>query len=143
MADAVKVSVIADTPTHYVVHCTNISDGTGETAVVKVDKSAIAVALDGAEADSLDIDRVVWCCYGMQVRILWDHTTDDLALALSGSGVLNFKGHRGDIDLVTTAGLKDPRSTGGTGDILFTTSGHSSGDTYNVTLWLRKNARAS
>lgn len=140
MADAVVVSKIAETSTHYVVHCTNISDGTGESAVVKVDKSAIGVASDAAEAGSLDIEKVTWCCDGMAVRILWDHTTDDLALALSGSGSLDFKGKRGDIDWIShTEGLKDPRSSGGTGDILFTTSGHSSGDTYNVTLWLRKN----
>jgi len=137
MADAVAVRVIADTPSHYVVHCTNISDGTGESAVAKVDKSAIAVATDGAEAASLDIEKVVWACDGMQVRILWDHTTDDLALALSGSGSLDFK------DMAGTGrargAILDPRSAGGSGDILFTTSGHTSGDTYNVTLWLRKN----
>lgn len=140
MADAVAVRVIADTASHYVVHCTNISDGTGESAVVKVDKSAIGVASDGAEANSLDIEKVVWACEGMSVQIHWEHTTDDLALALSGHGSLDFAGAQGAVGgLVKTGGLKDPRSSGGTGDIVFTTTGHTSGDTYNVTLWLRKN----
>ena len=137
--DAVKTIVIANTSTHYVAHFTNISDGTGESAVAKVDKSTL-LASDGAEPASLDIERVVWATDGMQVRILWDHTTDDLGLALSGAGSLNFKGERDWVPGFTgTDGLKDPRSTGGSGDILFTTSGHTSGDTYNVTLWIRKN----
>lgn len=140
MADAVATSVIANTPTHYVAHFTNISDGTGESAVVKVDKSAL-VASDGAEPASLEIEKVVWACDGMAVRIYWDHTTDDLALALSGSGSLDFKGKPGDVSpLSHSKGLQDPRSAGDTGDILFTTSGHAAGDTYNVTLWLRKSA---
>jgi hypothetical protein len=140
MADAVATRVIEQTATHYIAHFTNISDGTGESAVVKVDKSALTNATDGAEAGSLDIEKVVWCCDGMQVRILWDHTADDLALALSGSGSLDFKGDRNTIPGKSNmGGLKDPRSTGGTGDILFTTNGHTAGDTYNITLFLRKN----
>jgi hypothetical protein len=39
------------------------------------------------------------------------------------------------------AGLKDPRSAGGTGDILLTTAGTTSGQTYDITLWLRKNSQ--
>lgn len=136
MADAVAVRTIGETATHIVVHCTNISDGTGESAVTKVDKSTL-VASDGAEPASLDIERVVWACDGMAVRILWDHTTDDLALALSGAGELDFRSR--DLDIVPGAcRLKDPRSAGDTGDIKFTTTGHTAGDTYNVTLWLRK-----
>ena len=138
MADAVAVRKIFETPNHYVVHCTNISDGTGESAVTKIDKSAIDNANDDAEPASLDIEKVAWACDGMAVKIYWDHTTDDLALALSGSGCVDF---REDLDDFKRAGsLKDPRSTGGTGDIVFTTSGHTSGDTYNITLWLKKSA---
>lgn len=136
MADAVAVRTIGETADHIIVHCTSISDGTGESAVAKVDKSTL-VASDNAEPASLDIERVAWNCDGMAVRVLWDHTTDDLALALSGAGEIDFRGR--DLDTVPGAcRLKDPRSSGGTGDILFTTVGHTSGDTYNITLWLRK-----
>lgn len=138
MADAVAVRVIGQTKDHIVVHCTNVSDGTGEADVAKVDKSTL-VARDGAEPASLDIEAIAWACDGMTVRIEWDHTTDDLAMAVSGRGYIDFRGK--DLDIVPTdCRLKDPRSTGGTGDILFTTVGHTSGDTYNVTLWLRKMA---
>lgn len=135
MADAVAVRRCGESATHYVVHLTNISDGTGESAVVKVDKSTL-VASDGAEPASLDIEKVAWACNGMEVKILWDHTTDDLALALSGSGVIDLTSQQG----VVNCAIKDPRSAGDTGDILLTTSNHSSGDTYNITLWLRKSA---
>jgi len=137
MADAVTTHVVKDSAGNYIVHLINVSDGTGEAAVIKVDKSAIAVATDGAEAASLDIEMIRWNCVGMSARILWDHTTDDLAFVCDGVGEVDFKrdgvGREvgGDV-------LRDPRSTGGTGDILLTTVGHSSGDTYNITLWLRK-----
>ena len=138
MADAVATHVLAESATHYVVHLTNISDGTGEAAVVKVDKSTL-LAADGAEPASLDIEQVFWNCDGMAARILWDHTTDDFAFALSGSGSMDFRaGNIGASPVPAPGILADPRSSGGTGDILLTTTGHTSGDTYNVILVLRK-----
>jgi hypothetical protein len=140
MADAVATRVLLDNPTHYVAHFTNISDGTGESAVVKVDKSAIGVASDGAEAASLDIEKISWCCDGMAVRILFDAATDDLAMAVSGSGSIDFTDSpKAGIPGISRLQLKDPRSATHVGDVLFTTTGHTSGDTYNITLWLRKN----
>jgi len=138
MADTVATHVLAQTATHIVVHLTNISDGTGEAAVVKVDKSTL-VASDGAEPASLDIEKVIWNCDGMAARILWDHTTDDFAFALSGSGAIDFRA--GDLGLPTVPApglLADPRSAGGAGDILLTTTGHTAADTYNIILVLRK-----
>lgn len=138
MADTVAARVLAQSTTHIIVHLTSISDGTGESAVVKVDKSTLTSAA-GIEPVSLDIEKVIWNCDGMAARILWDHTTDDFAFALSGSGSVDFRA--GDLGLspVPSPGiLADPRSSGGTGDILLTTTGHSSGDTYNIVLVLRK-----
>lgn len=139
MADAVTTNVVAQTNKRYCVHLTNISDGTGESAVIKVDKSTL-VAEDGAEPASLDIEQVRWNIQGFtSVRILWDHTTDDVGLALSGSGYDDFRGEYGpDAARATRSGLADPRSSGGTGDILLTTAGTTSGNTYDITLWLRK-----
>jgi hypothetical protein len=137
MSDAVVVSTILETPTHLVLHCANISDGTGESDAVKADKSAL-LASDGAEPASLDIERVAWNCDGMAVRVEWKHTVDDLALALSGNGVIDFSDVRNIPGRAHGGTLNDPRSDGGTGDVVFTTVGHSSGDTYNITMWLRK-----
>lgn len=141
MADAVTTNVIENTPTHYVVHLTNISDGTGEAAVIKVDKSTLTDNSNPpVEPDALEIEQVRWCIQGMaSVRLLWDHATDDLALVLASSGYDDFRGlDNGVRDRVQTGGLKDPRSAGGTGDILLTTSGAISGASYDITLWLKK-----
>jgi len=140
MADAVTTNVIDQTPDHYVVHLTNIGDGTGESAVIKVDKSTL-IASDLAEPASLDIQQVRWAIQGFtSVRILWDHATDDVALVLCGSGYDDFRGlDSGAPPRARLEGLKDPRSAGGAGDILLTTNGGSSGATYDITLWLRKN----
>lgn len=138
MADTVAVTVVGETKTHLVVHMTSISDGTGESAVTKVDKSAY-LASDGAEPASLDIEKVTWSCDGMSARLLWDHTTDDLAIIMSGQGSLDFIGAGVNLDTVPpNCRLKDPRSAGDTGDIKLTTTGHTSGDTYNILLTLRK-----
>lgn len=135
--DVVTSRVISNSDTHYVIHLTNVSDGTGESAVVKVDKSAL-LADDGAEPASLDIETVRWAVNGFSnVKILWDHTTDDVGLVLSGNGYDDF---RGDGIAAARKGLADPRSAGDTGDVLLTTTGAVSGATYDITLRLRKSS---
>ena len=138
MADAVTNKTLWDTEHRIKVHLTNISDGTGESAVVKIDKSAIGVASDGAEAASLDLEEVRWAIQGFtSVRLLWDHTTDDVAMVLSGNGYEDFT--------VSTNGSPgsardDPRSAGGTGDVLLTTARAVSGATYDISIVARKSA---
>ena len=143
MADAVTKKTLVDDAVFYAIILTNVSDGTGESAVVKADKSAIAVARDGAEAASLDLVYAKWSCVGMQVRLLWDHNVDDLMIILDGQGEENFgvpTQHSGGKWM--TQALADPRSTNtpaGTGDVLLTTVGHTSGDTYYIKLVFEKN----
>jgi len=120
MADTVSSNTLFEGDKRAVYHFTNLLDGTGESAVQKVDISA----LPGAPS-YVKIDYVDFVVSGMSVQVLFDHTADDLALVLQGDGKLCFK---------DVAGFKDPKSAGGTGDILFTTSGHSSGDSYSITL---------
>lgn len=137
MADTVTSIVLADTPYHYGVHLTCVSDGTGESAVVKVDKSAIKKAAGGSEAAALDIESVRWAIQGFSaVKLLWDHTADDTAMVLAGSGYDEFP--RPTLDQALSACLKDPGSAGGAGDVLLTSTGAASGATYDITLWLRK-----
>lgn len=144
-ADTVTTRVIKNGRFQYFVHFTNTSDGTGENNVVKVDKSTLIDSL-GDEPSSLDIEQVSWAIKGFtSVRISWDHTTDDRALVLSeGIGHLDFRGWtdgRSTPDILGQFGdlrLTDPRSAGGTGDILFTAVDASSGDNYDITLVLYK-----
>lgn len=100
-----------------------------ESAVVKVDKSTLT-GLDGTEPGRLVIEKVRWAMQGFNsIRVLFDHTTDDEAVVLSGS--------QGEMDFESVGGLVDPNSTGGTGDILFTTQGGAANATYQVDLYLR------
>jgi len=133
MADAVTSQTLQDGPAVAVLNFTNLSDGSGEAAVKKVDVSALsALQAAGNEAacNEVRIEKIVYATSGMVVRLLWDADTDDVCWELPSdeSGVLNFEG----------GGLKNPRSTGTTGDVMFTTVGHSNTDWYSVYLWLRK-----
>ena len=128
MADAVTTNVLQNTVSTdgtYVIHLTNISDATGESAVIKIDKS-VFTSYDGAEPNGITIKSVRWCMNGFTaIRLLWDHTTDDLAMVLTGSGFDDFS---------KFGGLRDPASTGGTGDLLLTTTGASATANYDITL---------
>lgn len=124
MADAVATQKILDGSRKVVMKFTNISDGTGESAVTKVDVSTLSPA-----ASEVKIDKIIYDVGGMTVQILWDATADVVAHTLSGEGKVSFKRFGG---LVNNAG------SGVTGDILFTTIGAASGDTYSITLEMDK-----
>ena len=70
MADAVTSQTILDGPNKVVMKFTNISDGTGESAVTKVDVSALATGTDGATCTGVTIEQIWWQCVGMKVNIL-------------------------------------------------------------------------
>jgi hypothetical protein len=124
MADAVASQTILDGSRNVVVKLTNLSDGTGEAAVLKVDVSA----LSGAPS-RVTIDRVHYCVNGMVARLLWDATTDVTALELAGDGCLDF---------TSFGGLTNNAGTGVTGDILLTTVGHTASDSYTIVLEMTK-----
>jgi hypothetical protein len=128
MADAVATQVLFESGDALVVKFTNISDGTGEAAVTKVDVSALTPA-----ASEVFIERIHWATYGMAVRVLWDATSDTVAWLIpqDSEGCIDFT--------KTIAGrLVNDAGSGKTGDIQFTTVGHTSGDTYSIILELRK-----
>lgn len=127
MADTVDNRVIRNGK-YYVTRHVNYSDGTGETGVAKLDLSAIT-RWDGRTPTYCKIDRIEFNIVGMSLRIHWDHTADDeVAILPPGSGI---------IDVEADGGLVDPITAGGTGDVLFTTVGASSGDSYDVTLYTK------
>lgn len=142
MADTVTTRTLRDTPRQLVVQLTGISDGTGEAAVTKVDKSTFLAAPVGtaaaAEPASLDIDRIDYAITGFPyVKLLWDHTTDDGAIVLpAGAAELHFDDPMG--DGASAPVLTDPRSTGGTGDILLTSPAAATNGVYLIVLYLRK-----
>ena len=132
MADAVASQTIVDGPSFVAIKLTNISDGTGESAVTKVDVSALeADSRTGLSCTDVNIERIWWQCIGMKVRILFDADTDVMAIELG-------ENQSGNHDYSIFGGLVNNAGTGKTGDVKFTTVGASSGDTYTVILYLRK-----
>ena len=132
MADAVASQIIVDGPSFVAIKLTNISDGTGESAVTKVDVSALeADSRTGLSCTDVNIERIWWQGIGMKVRMLFDADTDVMAIELG-------ENQSGNHDYSIFGGLTNNAGTGMTGDVKFTTVGASSGDTYTVILYLRK-----
>lgn len=99
---------------------TNLSDGTGESAVTKVTLSTLS-----GSPSQVFIKRIWFTIQGMSVRVLFDHGTDDTVLLLTGTGMLDFQ---------SVGGISDPGAAGGTGDILFTTIGAVANDSYSIVM---------
>jgi hypothetical protein len=126
MADTVSTHTIFAGKRRRTYNFLNVSDGTGESAVVKVDKSTL-VGLDGTEPSEFVVEMVEWTCDGMRVDLFFDHDTDVKIATCAGSSFIDFR---------EKGGLQDT-GTGGTGDILLTTTGHTAGDSYNITIHIR------
>ena len=130
MADAVTSQTIIDGEKKVVMKFTNVSDGSGESAVAKVDASALASNTAGSACTGVAIEQIWWQCIGMKVNILWDASSDVLAMQLGE----NQSGHH---DYTIFGGITNNASSP-TGDVNFTTVGHSSADTYAIVLYMRK-----
>lgn len=127
MADTVDTIVVHSSGSYYAVRLLNKSDGTGETNVVKIDKSTLLDA-DGKEPVALDILRCSGTVFGAShVYLTWDHATDDEALILSGTFFHDYSDY---------GPLKDPTLRSSTGDLLLTTSGMVANGGYCIDLLL-------
>lgn len=110
------------------VKLTNYSDGTGESAVTKVNISDL-FALNGEVPTYTVIDKIKYEVNGMAVHLYWDRTPSETIARLNGtSGSVS-----GCMEFCKQGGLVDPQG-GGTGDIMLTTVGHTSGDGYDITI---------
>jgi len=127
MADAVSTTEIEDGSRFFTAQFTNTSDGTGEAAVKKIDVSALAVTNHGRPCTGVRINRIWWRTVGMSVRILWDATSNVNAWDCKTDD-------EGSIDFSDFDGLRNYAGSGKTGDVLFTTTGHGSGDTYIIVI---------
>ena len=132
MADAVTSQTLFDGDKHVVMKFTNISDGTGESAVKKVDVSALNSDIYGNTCSSVAIEKIWWQCIGMKVRLFFDASSDKFIIELGE----NQSGYH---DYSEFGGISNNAAASGkTGDIDFTTIGHSSADTYTIILKMRK-----
>ena len=131
MADAVTSQTIQDGERNCIMKFTNVSDGTGESAVAKVDVSALASNSEGKSCSEVKVMRVSHAIVGMSVQLFLDATSNVLLMELAESS-------NGHMDFKDFGGIPNNAGSGKNGDILFTTKGHSSGDTYSIILEMVK-----
>lgn len=129
MADAVTSQTIFDGERKAILKFTNVSDGTGETAALKVDVSTLATDTFGKTCVGVTLERIHVSINGMSVSILWDATTDVPAF-IAAPGVYSF-----DFDKFQ---IPNDAGAGKNGDVLFTTIGATAGDTYTIILEMVK-----
>ena len=139
MADVVTSQTIVDTVgTKTVMKFTNISDGSGETLVTKVDASALTFVTEDANRVLAKIYWSVNTTNGKSgVELLWAGSGTSAANAtigfFSGTGFHDYfvAGNSIPNNATLTA------NTSPAGDILLSTKGFVSGDNYTIILEIR------
>jgi len=129
MTDVVNtITTFSSSGTRHKLQITNESDGTGESAVSKLDISGLVLGDGTTVPSSVSLLSVQYQVTGFNyVTLYWDHTTDDEMVVLSGNGFFDYEGDA----------LVDPKSAGDTGDVLLTTDGAIDGASYNIILEFR------
>jgi len=139
MADTVTSQTLKDSATAWAVKLTNVSDGTGESGVVKVSANTL-VASDGGSTQRLSINKIFWniargtsSLQDPRVTLAWRGTSNTTIVTLTGSGTL---------DLTTNlqAPLTNNAGAGANGDILLTTTGFTASAGYTLILEGKKTA---
>jgi hypothetical protein len=130
MADAVATQILFQGDKQVIMKFTNNSDGTGETAVKKVDVATLA-PYQGKACIAVQIDKIYGLTHGMEVRMLWEATANVTILTYPQNNAQT-------LDFNEFGGLNNNAGAGVTGNILFTTLDASAGDTYTFILVLRK-----
>ena len=126
MADTVTTQILIDGPRNAVVKLTNVSDGAGESAVVKIDPATLS-----GSPSSVSIEHIRYVTVGMSVSLYWQASTNVLAWAMAAD-------LDGEIDAECFGGIPNNAGAGKTGRLVLTTTGHSSGDIYALILSLKK-----
>lgn len=130
MADVVTTQTITDTSgVKFVVKLTNLSDGTGETDVLKVDASNTTfMTEDGNRKISKVYYSVNTANSKSAVELKWNGATAATALLLSGQGFFDFR----------AAGNEIPNNaTTPNGDVLLSTKNFANGDNYSLVIEFR------
>jgi hypothetical protein len=130
MADTVTSQVLSDTSgVKYVVKLTNISDGSGESLVTKVDASGTTFM---TEDGNRKIAKIWWSINTVDkksaVELVWAGATNATAVVLSGVGYW---------DLRTAGNEITNNATTPTGDVLLSTRGFAVNDNYTILVEFR------
>ena len=130
MADVVSTQVLTDTTgVKFGVKMTNISDGTGENLVKKVDASTTTFMTEDGERK---ISKIFWSVNTQSgksaVELIWDGETNATAVTLSGQGFWDLRADGNEI--VNNA-------TTPTGDVLLSTKNFANCDNYSILVVFR------
>jgi len=119
-------------PKRYVLHFTNISDGTGESEATKLVLANLR-GVNGKIARRSVIEWIEYDIFAMDVTLSWSREPAAVTIARlpGGSHVVSGK-IRGPL---TDPGTGD--GTDGTGNIMLSTTNHASGDSYDIRMCLR------
>lgn len=131
MADAVASQTLFDGERMAIMKFTNISDGTGETKVAKVDPAALTPSAAGGACDAVTITKIHASTHGMEVEIFWDATTDVFCWGVPQNSQYTW-------DWSQFGGLINNAGAGNTGKVLFSTVDASAGDFYTIVLEMTK-----
>jgi hypothetical protein len=127
MVDTVATQTLLDGERLVIQKFTNISDGTGEVAVNKVIVANLAPNAFGVACTGVKINKIWATTHGLEVRILWDATTDLFAWGIPQN--TNYF-----MDFSEFGGLTNNAAPTITGNIAFSTADASSGDFYSIVL---------
>ena len=130
MADIVTTQTLTDTSgVKFVVKMTNISDGTGEQLVRKVDASETTfMTEDGARKIARIWYSINTANNKSAVELVWAGVTNSTAVLLSGNGYW---------DLRTAGDEISNNATTPTGDVLLSTKNFANGDNYTIIVEFR------
>jgi hypothetical protein len=126
MADVFVEKVIDDGPRKLVKSFSYTHVDTGQSAVMAVDVSGLSSLQDGSACTEVRINKIWFSTSNLELNILWDASTDVLAIVLPTD-------YQGSFDFSSFGGLVNSASSP-TGDIRFTTVGHAANDDYTVVL---------
>ena len=127
MADAVTSQVILDGDKLYIAKYTNISDGGGESGVLKIDVSTLNPDQYGHACNGVKINKIWAMTDGMGVNILWDATIDVVTVTIPQNEMYTMK-------FDEFGGLSNNADGGNTGNVLFSTVAATAGDRYTIIL---------
>ena len=134
MADIVTTQVLSDTSgVKYVAKMTNISDGSGESLIKKIDASTTTFM---TEDGNRKIAKIWWSVNttkaNASVELVWDGDTNATAILLNGQGYW---------DLRTAGNEIINNATTPTGDVLLSTRDFVVGDNYTCLLYTSPSPR--
>ena len=134
MATTFQNDTLFESDKYIVKHWQAYGD-TDQSAVTAIDTTTLTSAPGYEHGTShapsyLSLYEIEWSIQGWEyVQLLFDATTDDEMITMSGDGSMNFRG---------VGGKPDPQSSGSTGLVKLTSQGAGTDSSYNIVAVFKK-----